>query len=278
MGNQVALPAQPNLSLINGLECLEMLISLQRPVGTRDLARMLQMEHTRVNRLLGTLACLGLAERTPNRKYTSGPGIHVLAAMSLRGSRLLASALRRLPPLMVRTKDCRTALGVLWRSYVCYIFYGASDRPLDESIGNTAPYDAERSSIGRILLAYQPARTVQAVYRARTQNCLSNSQLKKLLQDLGRVRKRKYALVRNGEHLSIGVAVGSPPVAGLAVTGKINARRVPGIVKRLHEISALITTDLAAARNTHLRSITPAKPSFVNNANIRTIYKKRNKT
>ena len=252
MDNQAALPAQPNLSLINGIECLEMLVSVQRPLGVRELARMLQMEHTCANRLLGTLAHLGLAERTPNHKYMPGPGIHVLAAMSLRGSRLLASALRRLPPLMNQMKDCNIALGVLWRSYVCYLFFGASGRPLDESIGNTAPYEAERSSIGRVLLAYLPPRTVHTVYRIRTQNCLSNTQRKELLRDLARVRRQKYAFVRDTKNLSIGVSVGFPPVAGLAAAGKISTRRVPDIIKRLHETSDLIAADLAVGLETKM--------------------------
>ena len=279
MDNQAALPAQPNLSLINGIECLEMLVSVQRPLGVRELARMLQMEHTCANRLLGTLAHLGLAERTPNHKYMPGPGIHVLAAMSLRGSRLLASALRRLPPLMNQMKDCDIALGVLWRSYVCYIFFGASGRPFDESIGNTAPYEAERSSIGRVLLAHLSPQTVWDVYRTRTRNCLSNPQRKELLRDLARVRRQKYALVRDARNLSIGVPVGYPPVAGLAVAGNISARRVPDIVKQLHEISALISADLTAAHDTHMRPIMLGqKKSSVNDATVRTICKRRNKT
>jgi len=56
------MPAQPNLSLINGLTCLQELIASPSLVGSRELARRLGLEPTRVNRLLGTLAQLGLAE------------------------------------------------------------------------------------------------------------------------------------------------------------------------------------------------------------------------
>ena len=38
------LPAQPNQSLIDGLECLQALSSTDRPVGSRELARMLGLE------------------------------------------------------------------------------------------------------------------------------------------------------------------------------------------------------------------------------------------
>ncbi|MDP2989927.1 MAG: IclR family transcriptional regulator C-terminal domain-containing protein, partial [Kiritimatiellota bacterium] len=116
--------------------------------------------------------------------------------------------------------------------------------------------------IGRVLLAHLPPRSVHAVFCTRTRNCLSNPQRKELLRDLARVRRQKYALVRDAGNLSIGVPVGSPPVAGLAAAGQISARRVLDIVKRLHEISVLIAADLAAARDTHLRPIMPAKNVF----------------
>ena len=58
------------------------------------------------------------------RRYAPGPGLHVLAAMSLRGSRLLTRALPHLRDLMAAEPECRIALGVLWRSHVCYLFFG----------------------------------------------------------------------------------------------------------------------------------------------------------
>jgi DNA-binding IclR family transcriptional regulator len=247
MGNPAVLPAQPNLSLIEGLACLDTLVSGARPHGSRELARLLRLEQTRVNRLLGTLAYLGLAERTPNRKYLPGPGIHVLAALSLRSSPLLAAAMRRLPPLMDRLKDREIAVGVLWRSYVCYIFFGAAGRSFAESIGTHPPYKAEQSSIGRVLLAQLPPKTVQVMFCSRLQNGLTPLQMNELLRDLARVRKQKYAVVNNAGNVTVGVAIGQPPAAGLAAAGKISASQIPVIVKLLHKYSSLISADLAAA-------------------------------
>ena len=71
------LPAQPNQSLIHGLECFQAVVAAGRPVGNRELARLLGADPTRVNRVLKTLAHLQLLERTPQRKYRPGPAVHV---------------------------------------------------------------------------------------------------------------------------------------------------------------------------------------------------------
>src|SRR5450432_664771 len=110
------MPAQPNQSLANGIACLQALTAAEDAIGSRELARRLGLEPTLANRLLGTLAELGLAERTPERKYRPGPGIHVLAAQSLRGSGLLQAALPVIRGLL--DEGLAVALGVLWRSDV----------------------------------------------------------------------------------------------------------------------------------------------------------------
>ena len=45
------------------LACLQAVVTSNRPLGSREVARLLGLEHTRVNRLLGTL-CLGLFAST----------------------------------------------------------------------------------------------------------------------------------------------------------------------------------------------------------------------
>ena len=107
-------PAQPNKSLLNGIACFQVVAAEKMPLGSREIARRLGLGHTRVSRLLGTLASLGLVARTKNRKYIPGPGIHVLSAQSLHGSGLLSAAI----PVLRRIHARRmiVALGVLWGS------------------------------------------------------------------------------------------------------------------------------------------------------------------
>ncbi len=143
--------AQPNQSLGHGLEVLHALCGAEGPVGSRELSRRLGMEHTRVNRLLGTMATLGLAERTADRRYRPGPAVHVLAASGLRSSGLLQAALPTIRAL--HAEGYPAALGVLWRDQVCYLYHGRPNQPLERGLAGHELYPAAWSSIGTVLLA-----------------------------------------------------------------------------------------------------------------------------
>lgn len=143
--------AQPNQSLGHGLEVLHALCGAEGPIGSRELSRRLGMEHTRVNRLLGTMAALGLAERTADRRYQPGPAVHVLAASGLRSSGLLQAAL---PVIRVlHGEGFAAALGVLWRDQVCYLYHGKPNQPLERGLAGHQLFPAAWSSIGTILQA-----------------------------------------------------------------------------------------------------------------------------
>jgi DNA-binding IclR family transcriptional regulator len=239
-------PAQSNQSLARGLACLQALVSAGGPVGSRALARELGLEHTRVSRLLGTLAMLGLAERTPAGRYLPGPGIHVLAAQSLQGSRLLAIALPHLRRLL--RPGTSAALGVLWRKHVCYLFHGRSGLALEDGIGTTRPFPALQSSIGRALLAQQDQARVRALLAADP-DPLPAAQLRDALRELAAVRAAGYAEVRSApDHSTLGVIVGDPAVAGIALAGRITATDVPALRDALLMAAREITTALAQVR------------------------------
>ncbi|MDA3961561.1 MAG: helix-turn-helix domain-containing protein [Planctomycetota bacterium] len=61
--------SQPNISLINGLDVLEAVMAAPGPVGSRELARTLDLDRSVTNRLLLTLASQGMLERTSNGRY-----------------------------------------------------------------------------------------------------------------------------------------------------------------------------------------------------------------
>jgi len=235
------LPAQPNQSLIGGMACLEMLVALHRPVGCREMARMLKMETTRVNRLLKTLTALGMAERTASRQYQPGPGIHVLASMSLHASRLLKVALEHIPQLQERFPDLFIALGVLWRSQVCYLFHGRHGQRIDKTLGHAELFPAEKSSIGRVLLAALPeAEAIQSL-RNRTFDPFPREQEQELLKSFRNIRRQGYVLINDK---SLGVPVGSPPVGGLAAAGALSPAIVPAVLQALKETSGKIAAQL----------------------------------
>ncbi|MBN1672976.1 MAG: helix-turn-helix domain-containing protein [Kiritimatiellae bacterium] len=227
-------PAQPNQSVHSGLDCLLYLASEARPVGSAEAARALGMAPTRVSRLLGTLAYLGLARRTRERKYVPGPGIHALAAMTLRGSGLLNAALPLIEDL-IRSTRLTVALGVLWRRHVCYLYHGGPDRPVEAAIVGHDLYPAERSIIGKILLAYRRPEDVRTEYGAGQ----ADVDVDVLLRELAETRLRGYAL---GD-ASLAVPLGDPPVAGLALSARkaLSAKRIPGLIRRLSAAAAQIS-------------------------------------
>ena len=231
-------PAQPNKSLKNGLACLQALAALDRPAGSRELSRLLGIEHTKVNRHLGTLTELGLAARTRDRKYMPGPAIHVLAAQALKGSGLLAAALPHIRPLM--DERLAVALGILWQGRVCYVVFARPGEPVEQGIGSQALYPAAISTVGRPILAAGAGSLLDEALQAAAMDGHPFTR-RELKAELALVRKQGYALrTEAGVINSISVAVGTPPVAGLAFSGTIAPNAVSHLVARLAEAAGRI--------------------------------------
>jgi DNA-binding IclR family transcriptional regulator len=238
--------AQPNQSLINGIACLQTVVAAGRPVGSREVSRLLADDHTRTSRLLSTLATIGLLEQTAQRKYQPGPALHVLAAQSLHGSMLLTCALPHLKRLM--NQGMTVALGVLWQRQVCFLFHSKPGQPIEESIGRHDLHPAERSSAGLALLAHalpRPSRRpARAALEAEPTVPIANLDLA-----LEGVRQLGYARLRFAEKgiLSIGIPLRTPPIAALALSGPWHASETERVVSLLQSTAEKILFDLDAA-------------------------------
>jgi DNA-binding IclR family transcriptional regulator len=206
-------------------------------MGSREMARLLGLEHTRVNRLMGTLAALGLAERGADRKYAPGPGLHVLAAMSLQGSRLLSAALPHVARLREAHPELTVALGVLWRTRVAYLLFAAPGERLEAAVASRGLFPAEKSSIGQALLAGRTDAEVRELYRDRPA-----AEVSALLQALAAVRESGHALV---DGTTLGLTLGQPPVAGLAMAGGLAGADRTGLIDDLRETAAAIAQALS---------------------------------
>lgn len=152
--------SQPNQSLIDGIRCLQYLVSSGRAIGCRELARLMGINTTRVNRLLMTMASIGLTMQDEQRRYLPGPGIHALAAQSIRGSALFSQAL----PLLERhaPKDIVVALGVLWEDQVIYIWHSAPGSQMSQALAGFHMLPAWQSVIGMALLAAESDEALMA--------------------------------------------------------------------------------------------------------------------
>jgi DNA-binding IclR family transcriptional regulator len=234
------LNAQPNQSLIDGITTLQALATSPEPVGCRELARRLGADATKVNRLLKTLAYLGIARQTADRKYTAGPGMHVLAAQSLFASGLIRRALPALENL--RRFGHTVALGVLWEENVSYLFHAPPGIEASRGLGRIGLLPATTSGIGIVLLSEYEDQDVRELYEGRDIPMFADG-IEQLLAKLAEVRRLGYARVHvadDRDHHVIAVSTGDPAHAGVAVSGWIPEAATPPIVEALRAAAAEI--------------------------------------
>lgn len=232
-------PAQPVQGLIDGLEVLQALAMSPGKVSGKELAGELGLEVTRTNRLLGTLAHLGLAHRTRDRKYIAGSGMHVLAAHAIFGSGIMGISIDHLQEL--EKEGLLVAMGVLWKDRVTYLYHHTPDAPAINAVGRMTLFPAAKSSIGLSLLARLEKKEVRNIYRGREVEGYKN--VTELLKALEKVKTDGFAEVRQDYH-SIAVPVGEPAFAAIAFSGNITKKQIPGLVEKLKVTAGKIIIDL----------------------------------
>lgn len=232
--------AQPNQSLIDGIATLQALASSPEPIGCRELARQLNADPTRINRLLKTLSYLGIARQTANRKYTAGPGMHVLAAQSLFASGLIRRALPVLENL--RRFGHTVALGVLWNDNVSYLFHAPPGIEAARGLGRIGLLPATTSGIGIVLLSQLADEDVRELY-ADKEIPMFPAGIDSLLATLAETRAQGYARVHvadDRDHHIVAVAMGDPVHAGIAMSGWISETATAELVDALRAAVAEI--------------------------------------
>ncbi|MFG0247388.1 MAG: IclR family transcriptional regulator [Phycisphaeraceae bacterium JB051] len=233
--------SQPNKSLIDGLACLQALAMHAEPVACRALARELDLNVMRANRLLRTLADVGLAHQDAKRRYTIGPGIHTLAAQSMFASGLLKRALK---PLRKLGKAGQlVALGVLWQNQVTYLYHGQHGCEVEDALGKVTLFPATRSSVGMALLATHTDKDLRAMYRDQAIPGYNN--ITELLADIRQTRKQGYACIEHHNenkpaHLTVAVTVGQPVTAAIALSGMPTDEPIDDVIKQLQEAATII--------------------------------------
>jgi DNA-binding IclR family transcriptional regulator len=233
----VKLPAQPNQSLVDGLAVLQALASAGQPVGSRAMARQLGIEPTRANRLLKTLAALGVVRQAEDRRYEPGPGMHVLAAQAMFGSGLVQRAMG--PMASLRQPRLAVALGVLWRMEVAYLIHAAPNQAIATGIGRVGLFPAERSAIGVALLARRPEREVRALLEAAGREVDASG----LNRRLRHARRHGYAAVEQDDDvLSLAVVLPGQSDAAIAVSGQGVIHEIVDQVDRLKSVARQITS------------------------------------
>jgi DNA-binding IclR family transcriptional regulator len=243
-------PGQINNSLVDGLRCLQAVCMSPAPVGSRLLSQRLEIEHTRANRLLKTLAHLGLLRQDTDRRYTAGSGMHVLVAQSLFGSGYFRAALEPLDRLHKRFKHT-VALGLLWRTDVCYLYHSPRGTT-GADLGRIGLRPALQSGIGMILLATMRDEDVRKLYVGPDTPQLPGG-VDDLLKKLHRFRRQGYSQTpaRSAQgQTSFGVAV--PPLfdSAVAMSGCITAEQKCDVVQALRDTVQMIAERREGAAQT----------------------------
>ncbi len=234
------LPAQPNQSLIDGLACFQALASAGRPVGSREMARQLRLEPTRVNRLLKTLSALGIAQQDETKQYVPGPAMHVLAAQAMFGSGLMRRAMGGLESL--RKHKLSVAMGVLWRNHVSYLYHGGPSTRPGDALGRTGLFPATRSGIGMVLLSRLPAAEIRALYAKQDIPNFPGG-INTLMQALANIRSEQIALIQPYEDQptrTLAIAIDNESAA-IALSGVWDDKRTPGLSDALRAATHQIT-------------------------------------
>ncbi|MDL2229158.1 helix-turn-helix domain-containing protein [Treponema sp. OttesenSCG-928-L16] len=151
--------AQPNQSILKGFVILQEVIASARPLGSREISRILAIEHSTANRILGTLVETGMLQQDSESKYLPGPRIHVLSALSFNASGLIPAALPVLETF--HGIGATVALGTLWRDIVVYLLHARADQDLAQSAGVHESFPASKSSIGTVLAPGGPEVTYE---------------------------------------------------------------------------------------------------------------------
>lgn len=235
------LPKQPNKSLIDGIACLQGVASRSEYVGVSELSQVLNLEQTKVHRLLKTLAHLGFTQQNSSRKYGPGPAIYALAAQTLYASHFIRDALGPLEELRAKQPHI-VAMGVVWNRRVNYLYHAKRGTPLEQAIGTFGTWQSADSGIGLAVMASLDNEEIQRLYEGRELEFYEDG-LKGLKTRLAEVRKAGHAKVEtHSGHLNTTIALPlkSNPIVGVGVSGRIKEGQMAKVLEMLRNTVAAI--------------------------------------
>ena len=235
------LPKQPNKSLIDGISCLQGVVSRTEHVGVSELSQMLGMEQTKVHRLLRTLAHLGFTQQNGSRKYGPGPAIYALAAQTLYSSHFIRDALGPLEELRAKQAHI-VAMGGVWNRRGNYLYHAKRGTPLEQAIGTFGNWPAADSGIGLAVMAGMDDTEIRRLYEGRELE-FDKKGVDGLLKRVAGVRKKGHAIVEthSEEHnTTIALPLASNPIVGVGISGRIKDEQRDKVLAMLRETVAKI--------------------------------------
>ena len=247
------LPAQPIQGLIDGISCLQSVISSPEALGSREVGRRCDLNRTRANRILGTWRHLGLLSQNDDAKYLPGPGLHILAGMGLQASGLLRASLTSAEQWW--TRGYSVSLAVRWQDQISFLIQAQSDLPFIQGVGRQVSASALRSSAGLAMLAHA---TDQELAHWNCSEQWEEQGDGRLFTDvISNVREHSFSTRSFPNDVrSIGISLDQDGCAALAISNNyIAASDIPQIASELHKSAAEIHAALADQQNAPLEDL-----------------------
>lgn len=234
-------------------------------LAVSDISRHLEIPKSTAHNLLRTLQTFDFIQQDAvDRRYRLGPRVFELGLLFSQNTELIAKARTHLLRLAEATKET-VKLGIV--SSGGALILSAIESPFalhtrgDE--GRRAPLHC--TSIGKALLAALPDEEIEAIVQARglprlTPHTITSSEA--LLEEIGRVRQRSYAI--DVEENELGVrcvsalipGTGRSTAAAVSVSGptsRIPEERVFQLAAQVRETAAAIAAAMASPANSRSR-------------------------
>lgn len=140
-----------NRTVFDAFRCLNLMVAESRPLGIREMGRLLILDSAKVTRLMQTLLALEMVQVDERRKYSPGLGIHRLTAHAIHNSTFYNAVIGTLEE--IGSRDVSIAIGVLSGNKVVYLIHTRGGESIVRSIGNYDSFPVHESIIGIKLMA-----------------------------------------------------------------------------------------------------------------------------
>jgi IclR family KDG regulon transcriptional repressor len=255
-------------AVAGAIHILDRFLEHDRPMGITELSRAVGLSKATAFRIVHTLAAAEVLECDPVAgKYRLGRKLLQLGSAVLARLDVADVAMPHLEILVRRFQE-EVHLGVFVQGEVVYISKVEAVRlqRMDSRVGLRAP--AYCTSIGRVLLAYQPEVVIESVLRAPVV-----AYTPRTVTDPDQLRSVLRNVVANGyatsyEEFEIGLnSFGAPVfgpqgavIAGVSISGpvhRLNAARVSQILPELLQTTTALSAELGYHGARHTPSTRP---------------------
>lgn len=235
-------------ALARGLAVLACFTTERSALSLAEITQQLGISKTAVFRSLSTLQTLGyVLQDEDTRRYRPTPRVLDLGAAALPGVALRRTAFPHMQALSQRFRES-VSLAVLLGHDIVYLERIETLQLLNVSLAVGSRLPVYCTSMGKVLLAYQPPTEIQRIAEGLDLKPMGPNTVDTataLLQDLELVRRRGFSV--NDEELAAGVRSVAGPIRSPSgeVIAAVNMA-VPSVRVSLEELTTVVAAEVVA--------------------------------